>query len=111
MGKKKSLFYQFESSMLKAQVKPFANCIWNYQLESLGSNLISVTAENLILTLLPRTNATFIQNKIIALPKFRRGDFCQLIFIFSFFEELLGRNMRRRLPHRCRKHRKQPLAA
>ena len=51
--------FPFTEDMLKAQVKPFANCIWNYQLESLGSNLISVTAENLILTLLPRTNATF----------------------------------------------------
>lgn len=51
--------FPFTEDMLKAQVKPFANCIWNYQLESLGSNLISVTTENLILTLLPRTNATF----------------------------------------------------
>ena len=51
--------FPFTEDMLKAQVKPFANCIWNYQLESIGSNLISVTAENLILTLLPRTNATF----------------------------------------------------
>ena len=50
--------FPFTEDMLKAQVKPFANCIWNYQLESLGSNLISVTTENLILTLLPRTNAT-----------------------------------------------------
>ena len=51
--------FPFTEDMLKAQVKPFANCIWNYQLESIGSNLISVTTENLILTLLPRTNATF----------------------------------------------------
>ena len=51
--------FPFTEDMLKAQVKPFANCIWNYQLESLGSNLIFVTTENLILTLLPRTNATF----------------------------------------------------
>ena len=51
--------FPFTEDMLKAQVKPFANCIWNYQLESLGSNLISVTAENLILTLLPRTNGMF----------------------------------------------------
>ena len=51
--------FPFTEDMLKAQVKPFANCIWNYQLESLGSNLISVTTENLILTLLPRTNGIF----------------------------------------------------
>ena len=51
--------FPFTEDMLKAQVKPFANCIWNYQLESLGSNLVSVTAENLILTLLPRTNGAF----------------------------------------------------
>lgn len=51
--------FPFTEDMLKAQVKPFANCIWNYQLEGLGSNLISVSAENLILTLLPRTNGAF----------------------------------------------------
>ena len=51
--------FPFTEDMLKAQVKPFANCIWNYQLEGLGSNLVSVSAENLILTLLPRTNAMF----------------------------------------------------
>lgn len=51
--------FPFTEDMLKAQVKPFANCIWNYQLEGLGSNLVSVSAENLILTLLPRTNGVF----------------------------------------------------
>lgn len=51
--------FPFTEDMLISSVKPFANCIWEYGLGTLGSNLIAVTSESLILTLLPRTKGTF----------------------------------------------------
>lgn len=51
--------YPYTENMLKAEIKPFASAIWNYGLQQFGANLISVTSEELIYTLLPRTQAKF----------------------------------------------------
>ena len=51
--------FPFTEEMLSLEIKPFSNCIWEYGLTAPGANLISVDAETLILTLMPRTNGVF----------------------------------------------------
>ena len=52
--------YPYTSEMLESNVKPYANEIWNWKVENdIGTNLISVSSKDLILTLLPRTNGKF----------------------------------------------------
>ncbi len=51
--------YPYTEDMLEAEIKPFSNAIWNYGLEQPGTDLISVTNEELIYTLLPRTQGKF----------------------------------------------------
>lgn len=45
--------------MLSADIKPYANCIWNFSKYQAGANLIDVDYKTLMLTLLPRTQGTF----------------------------------------------------
>ena len=45
--------------MLDSSVRPYASCIWNWGKSQLGSNLISIERELLLLTLLPRTTGRF----------------------------------------------------
>ena len=52
--------YPYTPEMLENNVKPYANEIWNWKVENdIGTNLISVSSKDLILTLLPRTNGKF----------------------------------------------------
>ena len=52
--------YPYTSEMLENNVKPYANEIWNWKVENdIGTNLISVSSKDLVLTLLPRTNGKF----------------------------------------------------
>lgn len=52
--------YPYTPEMLESNVKPYANDIWNWKVENdIGTNLISVSSKDLILTLLPRTNGKF----------------------------------------------------
>ena len=46
--------------MLENNVNPYANEIWNWKVENdIGTNLISVSSKDLVLTLLPRTSGKF----------------------------------------------------
>ena len=52
--------YPYTSEMLENNVKPYANEIWKWKVENdIGTNLISVSNKDLILTLLPRTSGKF----------------------------------------------------
>ncbi len=51
--------FPYTEEMLAAQVKPLASEIWNYRKAQDSIHLISVSHENLILTLLPRTTGKF----------------------------------------------------
>ncbi len=52
--------YPYTSEMLENNVNPYANEIWNWKVENdIGTNLISVSSKDLVLTLLPRTNGKF----------------------------------------------------
>lgn len=51
--------FPYTEQMLKEQVKPYAAAIWNWGVEQLGANLISVGQEEVVFTLLPRTQGTF----------------------------------------------------
>lgn len=51
--------YPYTESMIQAQICPVSSCIWNYGKKQPGANLLSVTAEELMLTLLPRTEGRF----------------------------------------------------
>ncbi len=54
--------FPYTEDMLSAQVKPYASEIWNYDKANNGIRLIPVSAEKLILTLLPRTTGKFGRN-------------------------------------------------
>lgn len=47
--------YPYSENMLKANVKPYASDIWNWGICQTGADLLTVSANELILTLLPRT--------------------------------------------------------
>jgi len=51
--------FPYTEAMLAQNVKPYASCIWNWGKSQFGANLIEVGAEELILTLLPRTTGKF----------------------------------------------------
>lgn len=51
--------FPYTESMIAANVKPYASCIWNWGKSQFGANLIEVGAEDLVLTLLPRTMGKF----------------------------------------------------
>ena len=51
--------FPYTDEMLEAEVKPYANSIWMWGKEQPGANLISVTTEQLVLALLPRTTGRF----------------------------------------------------
>lgn len=51
--------FPFSEEMMEGIVAPHAADIWKYGCEQVGANLISVSAERLIMTLLPRTEGKF----------------------------------------------------
>ena len=51
--------FPFTEEMLADGVKPYASSIFSWGKEQMGSNLISVTPQKLVQTLLPRTTGTF----------------------------------------------------
>ena len=51
--------FPYTEKMIAEEIKPFSSCIWNYGIKQMGANLIDVDAHRMILTLLPRTTATF----------------------------------------------------
>lgn len=51
--------HPYTEAMLSAQIKPFACNIWEWGKLQDGANLISITKEKIILTLLPRTIGRF----------------------------------------------------
>lgn len=51
--------YPYTVNMIHSQIQPFPSEIWNYGLKQSGANLITVTSEELVLCLLPRTQGRF----------------------------------------------------
>lgn len=51
--------FPYTEQMLQEQVKPYSTAIWNWGIQQLGANLISVGQDELVFTLLPRTQGTF----------------------------------------------------
>ena len=54
--------YPFTEDMIEKEIKPYASSVWEYGLKQDSVNLISVSREQLIYTLLPRTNGVFSRN-------------------------------------------------
>lgn len=48
--------------MLSDEIKPYANEIWNYGKTQIGANLISISKQKLMYTLLPRTSGKFTRS-------------------------------------------------
>ena len=71
--------FPFTEEMLELNVKPYSNCIWKYGIENLrGCNVLQdVTKEQIILTLLPRTDGSFSRFglKVNGLRYFTEGFF------------------------------------
>lgn len=57
--------FPYTEQMLSADIKPFANAIWNYGLKQMKDNLIKVDSKTLIHTLLPRTEGRFTRKGLI----------------------------------------------
>lgn len=53
--------FPFSEEMLEENISPYSNAIWNYQKEQ-GAELITVSEDKLIKTLLPRTVGKFKRN-------------------------------------------------
>lgn len=51
--------YPYTEDMIREKVRPCANDIWNWGKSQISANLISVSAEQLILNLLPRVTGRF----------------------------------------------------
>ncbi len=51
--------FGYTEDMLASDIKPHANCIWNFGKNQVGANLIDIAPKKLMLTLLPRTEGKF----------------------------------------------------
>lgn len=51
--------YPYTEAMIKKQIRPYSCEIWNWKVQEPGTNLITATDKEIILTLLPRTEGTF----------------------------------------------------
>lgn len=70
--------FPFTKEMLSDNVKPYASHIWNYSKNRSGTNLISVSQEELILTLLPRTTGKFGRTGLIVNKlRYKHGAFTE----------------------------------
>lgn len=58
--------FPYTESMLEAGIKPHANSIWAWGVKQPGANLIPVSAEQLVFTLLPRTTGKFSRHGLKA---------------------------------------------
>lgn len=57
--------FPYTQQMLDAQIPPHSSDIWNYGINQPGANLLSVSKETLVKTLLPRTKGMFSQRGLI----------------------------------------------
>lgn len=57
--------YPFTEEMLEKKIQPHAKDIWNYGRGLPGANLISVSMDRLMLTLLPRTEGQFTRSGLL----------------------------------------------
>lgn len=58
--------FPYTEEMLELGVKPYANEIWNYGCEQIGYNLIKVSKEQIVFTLLPRATGRFTRQGLSA---------------------------------------------
>lgn len=77
--------FPYTEQMLSADIKPFANSIWNYGLKQMKDNLIKVDSKTLIHTLLPRTEGRFTRKGLIVNKLRYKND--------SFTEQYLSGGM------------------
>ena len=77
--------FPYTEQMLSADIKPFANSIWNYGLNQMKDNLIKVDSKSLIHTLLPRTEGRFTRKGLIVNKLRYKND--------SFTEQYLSGGM------------------
>lgn len=66
--------FPYTKEMLDAQIKPTPSSLWNYGITQLGANLLNITKEQLIKTLLPRTKGTFTKRGLIVHKLRYRND-------------------------------------
>lgn len=66
--------FPYSEDMLNNNIKPYANCIWNYSFSYFGKNLISTDYNTLVLTLLPRGKGRFTRKGLIVNKLRYRND-------------------------------------
>lgn len=57
--------YPYTDKMLEEKIQPYANAIYEWGKKQPGANLISISGEEIILSLLPRTTGKFARNGLI----------------------------------------------
>lgn len=70
--------FPYTEDMLNAEVQPTASSIWNYALTQPNANLINVSYDAMICTLLPRTTGTFGRNGLMVNKlRYRNEDYTE----------------------------------
>lgn len=70
--------FPFTKEMLANEIKPYSNCIWNWSKTQSVANLISVSYNELVLTLLPRTTGKFSRKGLtVNKLRYRHDDFTE----------------------------------
>lgn len=58
--------FPYTEEMVDLNIKPYASCIFEYGKTKMGANMLNVSYEELVLTLLPRVTARFTRKGLIA---------------------------------------------
>ena len=70
--------YPYTDDMLAEKVQPYAAAIWNYGRKQPSADLIPVTREQLVLTLLPRTTGRFSRSGLkVNQMRYRHGGYTE----------------------------------
>lgn len=70
--------FPFSKEMMADDVKPYASCIWDWSKAQSGANLISVSYDELVLTLLPRTTGKFSRKGLtVNRLRYKHDDFTE----------------------------------
>lgn len=66
--------FPYSKAMLDARIKPTPSSLWSYGIKQLGTNLLDISKELLIKTLLPRTKGKYSQRGLIVHKLRYRND-------------------------------------
>ena len=70
--------YPYTEDMIQAKIQPTSSAIWSYGAKQTGADLLAITSEELILTLLPRTGGRFTRQGLrVNGTRYKHQDFTE----------------------------------